>query len=499
MKIQLYVPPGGYFAERWQENMMPALGHLYIAGVLEEAGYDVEVVPTHVLGLEWGQIADKIRADRPDVIGITTTTENRFLSFRLAEVAKQAHPSAFTIMGGPHFNGTGIDTLEHIRAVDAVCEGEGEETMLETVQAIEASGSLESVAGLTWRNGKITRNPKRALMRDLSTMPMPARHLEPMERYPFLMDVPGVGKVPGGNIMTSRGCPFTCKFCATPTNWGRKMRAITPLQVVDEMQLLKEKYGAQAIWFYDDTFNYSPKRVYEICDEMERRKLHMHWWCEVRVDVMDRALLARMHECGLFGVGFGIESANERVSRDIITKRATLDQAYDVIDWCNELGMVPSAFFVFSHPTETWAEAQETISVIEKVRNRADASMSILHVYPGTPIEERAREEGQLPKDFSWSVEHDSRVVLLPAVQGHAPLYLDKLTWQQICELMVRFSIAHKKVRVGRKLPAVLKSLYSWRDFYRYAVLTLTLLKFRVVARLRGESPQRGPVGFTVH
>ena len=90
-------------------------------------------------------------------------------------------------------------------------------------------------------------------------------------------------------------------------------------------------------------------------------------------------------------------------------------------------------------------------------------------------------------------------MLLLPPVQGHAPIYKDKLTWAQICEVMVRFSIAHKKIKYKRKVPAVLKSIYSWRDVYRYGVLALTVLKFKLRYALFGDDRAPGAVGYLAH
>lgn len=483
MKVSLYVPPGGYFAERWsQGHMMPALGILYMAAVLEKNGVDVEVVPSHVLKLSWKDIYRRIETDKPDVVGITTTTENRFLGFKLAEVAKRAYPETFVVMGGPHFNGTAHDTLLHLPAVDGVVSGEGEITLLELVKALEQKGDLKDIQGLSFRkDGHIIHNPQRVLVPDLNDLPLPARHLEPWKAYNFTMDIPGKGPVPAGNMMTSRGCPFTCTFCATPTNWGRKVRGLTPENVVKEVEHLMEHYEAQAIWFYDDTFNYNPKRLEKICDLMIERKLNVKWYCEIRVDVMSKRLLAKMAEAGLYYVGFGIESASERVSRDIVTKQATLQEAYDVIRWSLEFGITPNPFFIFSHPTETWEEAQETIRVIEETRAMGcDVSASITHIYPGTPLEQRAKAEGKLPRDFSWTKKNDRRVILLTAAQGHAPLYIDKLTWSQICELIFRFSNIHRKISLYRKIPIVLKSIRSWGDVYRYSVMAFVFAKLKL-------------------
>jgi radical SAM superfamily enzyme YgiQ (UPF0313 family) len=173
MKVMLCVPPGGYFAERWsQGSMMPSLGVLYLAAVLEQNNIDVEIVPSHVLGLTWDDLARKFETEKPDVIGITTTTENRFLSFQLADIAKKAYPEAFVVLGGPHFTGTAYDTLSHLPAVDGVVSGEGELTLLTLVQTLQAGDSLRKVDGLAFREqGAILENAPRQRIADLNTLP----------------------------------------------------------------------------------------------------------------------------------------------------------------------------------------------------------------------------------------------------------------------------------------------------------------------------------------
>ncbi len=481
MKVMLFVPPGGYFAERWsQGNIMPSLGILYLAAVLEENGSDVEVVPSHVLGMSWDDIYRKIEIERPDVVGATTTTENRFLSFKLAKIAKDAYPSVFTVLGGPHLNSTANDTLSKIPEIDGVISGEGEETIVELTQVLQENDDLQKVCGLSFRhNGDIIQNAPRMFIKDLNNLPFPSRHLVPWEKYNFKMEVPGKGMLPAANMMTSRGCPFTCTFCATTKNWGRNVRGLTPINVIKEIEHLIEHYNAKAIWFYDDTFNYNPGRLEEICNHIIERKLDINWYCEIRVDLVNKNLLAKMAEAGLFYVGFGIESGSKRICRDIITKKQTLEQSYEVIKWCREFGIIPNPFFIFSHPTETWKEAQETLRIIEDLKDKADVSAAILHVYPGTKLEQRARKEGIIPEDYSWAKERDNRVILLPAAQGHVPLYVDKLTWWQISELLIRFSFANNKISLKKKVIKVLRNIYTFADFKRYFILFLVYTKYK--------------------
>ncbi|KPL18899.1 MAG: radical SAM protein [candidate division Zixibacteria bacterium SM23_81] len=488
-KVVLAVPPGGYLAERWaQGQMMPALGLSYLAAVLEQEKVEVQLLPCHVLGLSWGQIREEIARDKPDMVGITTTTENRFFSFRLAEIAKEAHPPACVVLGGPHMNATASDTLIHMRAVDVVALGEGEDTIVDLVKAMREGGHLSKVPGLAYRDGEnVAMTPQRPLIPDLDRLPLPARHLEPWDRYNCRMDVPGEGILPAANMMTSRGCPFSCNFCATPTNWGRKVRGFSPERVLSELEHLVQRYQVQVVWFYDDTFNYNPQRLDRICDLLVERNLDIKWYCEIRVDLLDKASLEKMVRSGCYYLGFGVETASERISREIIGKKASLKKGLEVIDWCREFGITANPFFIFSHPTETWSEAVQTMEVIEAIKDRCDVSASILHVYPGTPLEVRARREGQLPQDFSWSLRNFKHVIVIPAAQGHVPLYKDQLTWSQICELMLRFSQSTKKISLLKKVPKVLKSLYSLADVRRYLIMLWVFLLLKA-SRIFGSS-----------
>lgn len=486
MKVMLIVPPGGYFAERWSKgNMMPALGISYIAAVLEREGVDVELIPAHVLGMSFEDIGKHIAKNRPDILGITTTTENRFLSFDLARISKEAYEPAFVLLGGPHMHSTAYDTLNHITEVDGVIMGEGEETVLELVSAIKNKGNLNKIKGLAYReNGSIIINPSRAVIEDINALPMPARHLEPWDAYNFKIDIPGRGPLSAGNMMTSRGCPFECTFCATPVNWGRHVRGLTPENVIKEIIHLVDHYDVKVIWFYDDTFNYNKRRLEKICDLIIEQGIAIKWYAEIRVDLMDKRLLEKMVMAGCYYVGFGIESGSERVCKEIIKKKSSFQQAYDVINWCSEFGIIANPFFIFSHPTETWEEAMQTMEIIEKVKGHCDISTSILHIYPGTQLEQRARKEGQLPIDFSWAKTITKEIIVLPAAQGHVPLYVDKLSWPQICELMFRFSFSSKKISLLNKIPGVLRNIYSFNDVKRYTVMFLVFLRLTLLRLL---------------
>jgi radical SAM superfamily enzyme YgiQ (UPF0313 family) len=468
---------------------MPPLGLLYIGAVLEREGLPVEIVPANILGLGWKDIERKIRADRPDIVGVTITTENRFQSFKLIRLAKRAHPGALTVLGGPHASMAAEDCLDHIPELDVVVRGEGELTMLDLCRAWERGpdpAALAGIPGLVLRvDGRPRGNAPRPPIPDLDALPFPAFHLVPFEKYNFKFPVPGHGDLPAVNIMTSRGCPFACSFCATPINWGRHVRMRSPESVVREIELLKERYGIKVVFFFDDTFNASPKRAEAICDLMIERKLDVFFKCDVRMDIMSRELVAKMKRAGLFHLSFGLEAGSDRVRNDIVGKKIDMADFRNLVRWCNELDVIPNVFFIFSHPTETWEEARETMRTIEEYRDRIEGSIAILHIYPGTPLEALARESGVLPRNFSWTKKYFSKIITLPMAQGDVPLYVDKLTWSQISELVLRWSFGAGKTPLLRKAPQALKHIRSFGDLKRYVIMGWVYAKLKATRQKR--------------
>ncbi|MGB8951650.1 MAG: radical SAM protein [Candidatus Aminicenantales bacterium] len=485
IKVQLFVPPGGYFAERWTKgSSMPPLGLLSIGAVLEKEGISVEIVPADVLRLSWGEVRKKIQTDQPDIVGVTSTTENRFQSFKLIRVARQANPQTLTVLGGPHASMAAEDCLAHIPELDVVVRGEGEITMRELCRAWEAKrnfSALAHIAGISFReNGRVKSNSPRSPILDLDSLPYPAFHLVPFEKYNFMFEVPGHGMLPAVNVMTSRGCPFNCNFCATPINWGRNVRTRSPENVIREIELLIQKYGVRVIFFFDDTFNASPKRAEAICDLIIERKLDIFFKCDVRIDLTDRAMLEKMKRAGLFHLSFGLEAGSERVRNTIVHKKIQVDDFHHLVRWCQELDIIPNVFFIFSHPTETWKEAQETIQIIEQYGNTIEGSIAILHIYPGTPLEKTAKETGLLPRNFSWTNRYFSKIITLPMVQGDVPLFLDKLTWSQVSELIFRWSLSVGRTSIFKKFPKLITHIRSLGDLKRYAIMGFVYLKLRL-------------------
>jgi hypothetical protein len=150
-----------------------------------------------------------------------------------------------------------------------------------------------------------------------------------------------------------------------------------------------------------------------------------------------------------------------------------------VIDWANELDVTANPFFIFSHPTETWEEALETLEFAESLRGRAQCSMAILHVYPSTELWDRAMAEKKIPDDFSWTTADDPRIVELPEAQGRIPLYMDKLSWYQISLIIFRFSRSAMQVSLWAKVKKAARRINSPRKFVQYFIMGLAFLRLK--------------------
>jgi anaerobic magnesium-protoporphyrin IX monomethyl ester cyclase len=481
VKTHLIIPPSGYLAQRWKEhNTMPPLGILFIAAVLEKNNLPVRVTASDVLKLKKNDIVQAIREYDADAVGLSITTENRFEIFDLLKTIKAEFPEKLLIVGGPHATMAGLDMVTHIPAIDLAVIGEGEQTILEIAAWHDAGADrreLARIKGIIFHfDGQPRFTGPRPMIENLDPLPFPAKHLIPMDKYDFLWPVDD-RMLRATNIITSRGCPFNCNFCPTPTTWGRQVRGYSPQRVVDEIRWNRDGFGAEVLWFFDDTFNYNAKRTEELCRLIIREKMGIRFVAELRIDVLSYDLLALMREAGVQYISFGVEAGSERVRRDIIHKNITNAQVFQAVDWARQLDIKATAFFIFSHPTETWTEARESLSLIDRIKDKADITVSILHIYPGTELETYAKEKKLLPADFSWST-HDRRVETLPAAQGDVPLFKEQFTWAQIGELILKWSVGSKKISLWKKIPDVLRSIHSLHDLIKY--LSIGMVYFRM-------------------
>jgi len=273
--------------------------------------------------------------------------------------------------------------------LDVVVRKEGENTLLELVQRLEAGKSYSDVIGTTCRKGTgLVRNPDRPFIENLDELPFPARHFWPIEclqKYGTMIF----------DVVTSRGCVQWCSFCIEVRAHGRKYRVRSPKNVVDELEFLYKTYNARYFAFLDDAFTIDQRRAVKICEEIKNRKLKIKWACETRVDSVTKELLLKMKEAGCADIWFGIESGSQQVL-DSMKKGISLEQIIRAFKWAKEVGIKPNPNVILGAPGETKKTAWETIKFVERLIPDHMGCYTLATPYPGTPMYDFVKKNGWL-------------------------------------------------------------------------------------------------------
>lgn len=405
MRVLLIQPPYPF-----SEFPKPSSALMGLGAVLRQEGIEVQVLDLLSTRFTPAKIEARLHAFQPQVIGITAVTMNFPQAIRILNHCKQVAPESITLMGGPHATFTAREVLQDFPAVDMVVRGEGEETIRELVRSLDGGKDLGMVRGLSLRrDGNIVQTDPRPLIQDLSALPPPDRTLFPLSRY-LAMRVPA-------SVLSSRGCPVGCTFCAGSRLMGRPGRFRDPLRVVDEMESAL-RLGFEEICVDDDLFSRRPSHVRAICDEIGRRRLRFRMYIFARVDTVDRDLLERLKEAGCAMICFGLESGSQDIL-DRANKRATIESARRAVRLCQEVGIVPFGSFILGLPGETRKTMEESLSFARSLE--IPFGFHLLAPFPGTPIRERAADYGIKILTDDWSLYDADHAVTesaaLPAVE----------------------------------------------------------------------------------
>ncbi len=302
---------------------LPPLGLAYIAAFLEKQGQAVEIVDVAAARLTLEETVARVREKNPAYVGLGASTVLIDTALQIARAVRAALPAAKIVLGGVHPTIFPDAVLAH-DFVDYVVRGEGELTMSELVQGRAA----ESILGLSYKkNGLPAHNADRPFIENIDTLPAPAFHLLPMERYR-----PSTGnykRLPAASLVTARGCPGRCTFCYTGAS-GRRIRFHSAAYIVETIERLVKDYGIKEVSFYDDTFTAFKANVEQFCRLLQERKIDITWSCMSRVDMVDYGILKLMRSCGCHQVGYGIESSSEEILKNI-NKSTSLERVRQAV------------------------------------------------------------------------------------------------------------------------------------------------------------------------
>ena len=402
-----------------------SLGLCYIASVLSNNGHDVKIYnadylnetryanqieiidnydnykqilqnPQHKI---WGEIGKVIRDFSPDIVGITALTGTYKSAENIAKIAKEIGSNIVVVVGGVHPTLLPDESIEN-ECFDYVVRGEGEQTFLELANGLKK----ENILGLTFRDdsGNVVHNQSRGYIEDLDSIPFPAREL-------YLNETEGMDY---GYIITGRGCPFECTYCASKKIWNKQTRFRSEQNVMDEIKYVYGTFGTRSFYFIDDTFTLNRKRAKIICQMIIDAGLDIEWICDTRVDTLDEELLHLMKEAGCSRVKIGVESGSERILKKI-KKGINKEQIRRAVSLIKDVGIDLTIYLMIGFPTETDSEVHETIEFARELDPNY-YSLSILAPYPGTEIYDDVIRSGiTLPKEHWEYFFHQSKDMIL--------------------------------------------------------------------------------------
>jgi len=350
-------------------TVIPPYGLLYLAAVLEEEGYTVDVrdYQTHTCPDSWEtSYFLEFLKDSSDIIGATTYSFNLPFLMKAFTELKEDNPEKKIILGGIGATGVYTELMENFSCVDVIVRGEGEKTLPELLSAFEKDTSLKEIGGLTYReNNTVMTTPDQKRFASLDDLPYPAFDKIDFNQY----------LVP--NIMYSRGCPFQCTFCDIAPYWDRKNSKRSLTHFLGEIKILTEEYHQKRIAIVDDTFVLSRKRVLKFCEALKRENLDFEWGCYGRVDLMDEDMIQKMADSGCKKVYYGIESGSNKVLQKM-KKGFTIEQGLKAIDISLKYFDVVQTSFVWGFPFETMEQFHDTFFTIIHLARKGTAVKAVL-------------------------------------------------------------------------------------------------------------------------
>lgn len=357
-------PPAGFReADLDGDFLQMPYGVLSLASQALAEGHRVEVL--NLAALPWTEVESALGRLRADIYGLSCNTANRRGVAATAEAIRRHHPKAQVVVGGPHASALPVEMLEHHPAIDAVVVGEGEATFRELCERLADGRSWAGLPGAVVRVRRgIEPGPPRPRLADLD-------QLVPPQRY-FATHL----------LLTARGCPGRCTFCAKGAVWGHLYRVHSVDRVLDTIEEALDRLPVRMMLVKDDTFTADRQRGLAICEGIRRRGLRFLWSCDTRADALDDELLRAMRLAGCQRLSIGVESGSRQVLEQI-QKNVTPEEILASTEAAKRYGLQVRYYMMLGNRGETAATFRESLDLVARAAPH-QALFACLSVYPGT-------------------------------------------------------------------------------------------------------------------
>lgn len=393
--------------------IMPNLGLGYLATALRKDSHEVQILDCVKENYDYQDFAHYLKDFKPDVVGIQLFTCDFTAVKKMLKVVKLFNSNILTMIGGPHVSGASKLTLQNIKDADFAFVSEAE---IGIRQLLNKKDDLAKVAGLVYRSGEeIIVNPA-VRIDNLDEFDFPAWDLMVPKTYPIAPHGSFVKQIPVAPIITTRGCPYQCTYCAAGVNAGKKLRKRNIDNVIKEIKLLVNKYNVKEIHIEDDNFTLDKMYVTEFCNKLISENLNLIWACPngVRLDTLDSELVQLMEKAGCYSFAVGIESGSPRILKDmkrIVTVEKMIEKIKLIRDHTN---IRISGFFILGYPGETKEDFYMTMDLAYKLPIQRAQFGNFLPL-PGTEIFQRLVDQGEIDMNkLNWDEYLTHQVVYSP-------------------------------------------------------------------------------------
>lgn len=420
MKLLLADPPELFLQGQGATRQVQPLGLACVGAAVQDLAQVRFLLPDTraYLGKDpWREIAHALASEQPDVLGITAVTANFAAAARLAAEARKVLPELLIVLGGVHASTDPEGALRGAPAVDLVVRGEGEETLRQILEhwpeVPRGSPQWSRVAGVWYRSeGRICSAPPRLPLADLDAWPLPLRQgfVWPEDIQPAFYQA----------LITLRGCPYQCIYCAVPSLDSSRTRYRSVEKVMAEVEELRQRHGANYLFFHDSVFTLHRRRTLELAERLAALEPKLPFCIQTRADRLDQELLEALIKAGLHQVFFGVESGDP-YSLERIRKAMPLAVIRDAVQRVSDAGVRCSGFFMIGWPWDDAASIRRSIDFAVTLPLDAISLFSATPL-PGTELW-RISQHQQMPESIDFRRPQVNLTALSDA--AYAELYAE--------------------------------------------------------------------------
>jgi len=445
--------------------IMPNLGLGYLAAALRKQGHQVKILHCAKEKMDYSGWESFVRENKYDLFGFQVFSYDLDSVKKHISIIKKYQPESYLIAGGPHPSGAPKQTIESLSDIDFAFAGEAENNLPEFVNRLSsykkkdlvndnslAESIFRDIPGLIWEiNGEVTVNEK-DYIENLDEIDFPSWDLMDPREYPEAPHGAFTKNFPVAPIIITRGCSFSCTFCAGHTISGKRIRKRSISNVINEIEFLMGNFGVKEFTLEDENFTLHKDLVIEFCNQIKRRNLNISWSCPsgVRLDTLSYDLLSRMEKSGCYSFGLGIESGSQRLLNDF-HKQITLKKIREKMEILSRTKIKTTGFFILGYPTDTKKSIIKTIKFAKELPLDR-AQFNNFMPLPGSKIYGLLRENKELD-NIKWANFFVHNVAYSP--KGISPKKLKRFRQRAYLEFYLR----------PRILFGILKEIKSFSHF----------------------------------